>query len=113
VRGESKGCPWAARGADVVVAAVENLEEMAAALSGVKGAFVMLPPTFDPSPGFPEAKAVIADLKAALIKATPPKVVLLSTIGAAAARPNLLARLPGRGAAVLPAQARHLRPGCG
>jgi uncharacterized protein YbjT (DUF2867 family) len=93
VRGESKGCPWAARGADVVVAAVENLEEMAAALSGVKGAFVMLPPIFDPSPGFPEAKAVIADLKAALIKATPPKVVVLSTIGAAAARPNLLNQL--------------------
>jgi NAD(P)H dehydrogenase (quinone) len=93
VRSESKARPWAARGADVVVAAIENLEGMAAALSGVKGAFVMLPPIFDPSPGFPEAKAVIAELKAALIKATPPKVVVLSTIGAAAARPNLLSQL--------------------
>ena len=83
VRSESKARPWAARGADVVVAAIENLEAMAAALRGVKGAFVMLPPIFDPSPGFPEAKAAIAELKAALIKATPPKVVVLSTIGAA------------------------------
>jgi len=59
VRSESKARPWAARGADVVVAAIENLEAMAAALSGVKGAFVMLPPIFNPSPGFPEAKAVM------------------------------------------------------
>ena len=44
----------------------------------------MLPPIFDPSPGFPEARAVIAELKAALVKAAPPKVVVLSTIGAAA-----------------------------
>jgi uncharacterized protein YbjT (DUF2867 family) len=93
VRSESKARPWAARGADVVVAAIENLEAMAAALSGVKGAFVMLPPIFNPSPGFPEAKAVIAEMKAALIRATPPKVVVLSTIGAAAAQPNLLNQL--------------------
>jgi NAD(P)H dehydrogenase (quinone) len=93
VRSESKACPWAARDAAVVVAAIENLEAMAAALSGVEGAFVMLPPIFDPSPGFPEARAVIAELKAALIKAAPPKVVVLSTIGAAAAQPNLLNQL--------------------
>ena len=34
VRSESKARPWTPRGADVVVAAIENLEAMAAALSG-------------------------------------------------------------------------------
>jgi NAD(P)H dehydrogenase (quinone) len=37
VRSESKARPWTPRGADVVVAAIENLEAMAAALSGVEG----------------------------------------------------------------------------
>lgn len=93
VRGEPKARAWAARGANVAAATIENPQAMAEALSGVEGAFVMLPPTFDPSPGFPEAKAMIAALKAALIKAAPPKVVVLSTIGAAAPQPNLLNQL--------------------
>ena len=93
VRSEPRARSWAVRGADVVVAAIENLEAMAVALTGIEGAFVMLPPIFDPSPGFPEAKAVIAELKAALVKGAPPKVVVLSTIGAAAAQPNLLNQL--------------------
>ena len=93
VRGEAKAREWAARGAAFAVAAIEDPEAMAEALAGVEGAFVMLPPTFDPSPGFPEAKAAIAALRAALIEAAPPKVVVLSTIGAAASQPNLLNQL--------------------
>jgi len=93
VRSESKARHWAVRGADVAVAAIEDPRAMAEALSGVEGAFVMLPPIFDPSPGFPEAKAVIAALRKALIGAAPQKVVALSTIGAAAPQPNLLNQL--------------------
>jgi uncharacterized protein YbjT (DUF2867 family) len=93
VRDEAKARPWVARGASFAVAAIENPEAMAKALQHGEGVFVMLPPIFDPSPGFPEAKAVIAELRAALIKAAPPKVVALSTIGAAAAQPNLLNQL--------------------
>jgi uncharacterized protein YbjT (DUF2867 family) len=93
LRSEPKARAWAARGAEVAAAAIEKPEAMAEALNGVEGAFVMLPPTFDPSPGFPEAKAMIAALHAALIKAAPPKVVVLSTIGAAAPQPNLLNQL--------------------
>jgi uncharacterized protein YbjT (DUF2867 family) len=93
VRSESKARPWGACGAEVVVAAIENLELMAATRSNIEGAFAMLPPIFDPSSGFLEARAVIAELKAALIKAAPPKVVVLSTIGAAVLRPNLLNQL--------------------
>lgn len=93
VRSEPKADPWVARGAGFAVAAIENPEAMAEALKGVEGAFVMLPPIFDPSPGFPEAKAMIAALRTALIKSAPPKVVVLSTIGAAAPQPNLLNQL--------------------
>jgi uncharacterized protein YbjT (DUF2867 family) len=93
VRSESKARQWTARGAEFAVAAIENAEAMVEALAGVEGAFVMLPPIFDPSPGFPEAKAAIAALQAALINAALPKVVVLSTIGAAVPRPNLLNQL--------------------
>jgi uncharacterized protein YbjT (DUF2867 family) len=93
VRSESKAREWIARGAGFAVAAIENPAAMTGALAGVEGAFVMLPPTFDPSPGFPEARAMIAALRTALMAARPPKVVVLSTIGAAAPQPNLLNQL--------------------
>jgi len=93
VRSESKAGQWTAHGAEFAVAAIENPEAMVEALAGAEGAFVMLPPIFDPSPGFPEAKAMIAALRAALTRATPSKVVVLSTIDAAALQPNLLNQL--------------------
>jgi NAD(P)H dehydrogenase (quinone) len=53
----------------------------------------MLPTLFDPSPGFPEAQAMIASLSSALAAARPPRVVCLSTVGAQARRQNLLTQL--------------------
>ena len=50
----------------------------------------MLPPVFDPSPGFPEAMGFIESLTTALARAKPAKVVALSTVGAEAPQPNLL-----------------------
>ena len=41
----------------------------------------MIPPTLTSSPGFPEAKAVIAGFVEALRLAPPPRLVLLSSIG--------------------------------
>ena len=51
---------------------------------------MLVPPNFDPAPGFPEARATAASLKSALEKADPSKVVYLSTIGAQAGESNLL-----------------------
>ncbi len=48
------------------------------------------PPVFDPAPGFPEIQARITNIRAALEKAAPPKIVVLSTIGADAVQANLL-----------------------
>ena len=52
----------------------------------------MVPSSFDPMPGFPEAKKTAATLKAALEAARPGRVVYLSTIGAQAEKTNLLSQ---------------------
>jgi NAD(P)H dehydrogenase (quinone) len=93
VRDPAKGSQWAARGCEVAVGDLDDAAPLAAALTGVNGAFAMLPPIFDPSPAFPEAKAMIATLRAAIAEARPPKVVVLSTVGADSPRPNLLNQL--------------------
>lgn len=54
---------------------------------------MLIPPIFDPTPGFPEVRAIIAAVTTAIETAKPPKVVCLSTIGAQAMQPNLLNQL--------------------
>ena len=88
-----KGEAWAARGCEVAVADISNMAALARAFTGVEGVFVLIPPLFDPAPGFPEVRAIIVALKSALEAARPPKLVCLSTIGAQATRPNLLNQL--------------------
>lgn len=93
VRDLSKSKTWAARGADIALADTRDASALTKALSNVDGAFAMLPPTFDPSPGFTEGRAMIEALHTALRVAQPPKLVVLSTIGADAPQPNLLNQL--------------------
>jgi NAD(P)H dehydrogenase (quinone) len=50
----------------------------------------MTPPNFDPEPGFPDTQTNAIAINAAITAAHPPKVVLLSTVGAQVAEPNLL-----------------------
>jgi uncharacterized protein YbjT (DUF2867 family) len=113
VRDVAKGAPWVARGCELAVADLDNSAGLADAFAGVDGVFAMLPPTFDPSPGFPEAEARIATLRAALAESLPPKLVVLSTVGADATRPNLLNQLGllERALAHLPTRITFLRPG--
>jgi uncharacterized protein YbjT (DUF2867 family) len=113
VRDAAKGAAWAARGCDVAIADLDDAGPLAAAFAGVDGAFAMLPPMFDPMPGFPEARAMIATLRAALAQALPPKLVVLSTVGADAPQPNLLNQLGllEEGLAGLPIPVTFLRAG--
>ena len=90
VRDESKGAPWARLGCEVAVAESSDAEALTAALAGTTGVFAMLPPVFDPAPGFPEAMRFINPLVAALAHAQPARVVALSSVGADAPQPNLL-----------------------
>jgi uncharacterized protein YbjT (DUF2867 family) len=82
VRSSSKGSSWAERGADVAVADSLDTPALARAFRGVAGVFVMTPPEFTPSPGFPESTAIVGAIRTALAEATPPKIVCLSSIGA-------------------------------
>lgn len=93
VRDLTKGAAWAARGCEVARADITDPAALAAAITGVEGVFVLIPPIFDPAPGFPEIKAIIASLTQAITAARAPKIVCLSTIGAQASQPNLLNQL--------------------
>ena len=90
VRDRTKGAPWAQLGCDVAVADLSDTEALTAAFEGTAGVFALVPPVFDPAPGFPEAAVFIDSLRAALARAKPAKVVALSTVGANAPQPNLL-----------------------
>jgi uncharacterized protein YbjT (DUF2867 family) len=93
VRDAAKGEAWAAHGAEVALADVNDAAALTRAFSGVEAVFVLLPPTFDPSAGFVEARRTITALREALATARPGRVVVLSTIGAQATQPNLLNQL--------------------
>jgi uncharacterized protein YbjT (DUF2867 family) len=80
-RDPGKAAAWAARGVDVRQGDFLDPAAVAAALDGVAAAYLMMPPVFAPARGFPEAKAVVASFRAALERASPPRLVVLSSIG--------------------------------
>ncbi len=90
VRNAAKGAAWADLGCEVTIADIADVDALAAAFTGVTAVFLMVPPNFDPIPGFPEAHASAAVLASALKRSKPESVVYLSTIGAQAAQENLL-----------------------
>jgi len=111
VRDRGKGAVWAQLGCELAVADLADTAALVRAFQGAEGVFVLLPPVFDPRPGFPEAAALIESLHGALSRARPQKVVALSTIGADSARPNLLnaLRMMERSFASLPLPVTYLR----
>jgi uncharacterized protein YbjT (DUF2867 family) len=82
VRDREKGENWADQGVELVDGDWNDAAAVERALQGVEGAFVMLPAVWAPSPDFKEAKSVIANYVEALTKAAPPRVVVLSSMGA-------------------------------
>jgi NAD(P)H dehydrogenase (quinone) len=90
VRDVGKGQVWADRGCEIALANIEDTASLTNAFRGVESVFVLVPPNFDPAPEFPEARAIAAALRTALLAARPARVVYLSTIGAQASQSNLL-----------------------
>lgn len=90
LRDEAKAAEWRTRGCDVALAEMNDTASLTSAFRGATGVFILPPSEFDPEPGFPEARRVIAAVAAALAEARPGKVVCLSTIGADAPHENLL-----------------------
>jgi len=81
VRDPQKASAWADQGVELVQGDWNDAAALTAALAGVEGAYLMMPPNMTPSPGFTEAKAVVAAYVQALQQAPPPKVVALSSVG--------------------------------
>jgi len=90
LRDEVKAAEWRTRGCDVALAEMDDTASLTSAFRGAAGVFILPPSEFDPEPGFPEARHVIAAVTLALVEARPGKVVCLSTIGADAPHENLL-----------------------
>jgi len=111
VRDAAKARAWAEAGCELAVADLDNAPALTVAFAGAEAAFAMLPPLFDPSPDYPEAKAMIATVCTALAAAAPGRVVALSTVGADVERPNLLnqLRLLEQSLAALPMSVAFLR----
>ncbi len=80
-RDPRRAAGWAERGVDVRQGDFTDAAAMAGALEGAEGAYLMLPPVAAPSPGFPEARAIIASLTEALRQAPPPRLAVLSSVG--------------------------------
>lgn len=93
VRDASKANEWAERGCEISVANNLDIGAMTLALTGVEGAFILMPPNYDPAPGFPDTVAANQAVREALNTARPAKVVVLSTVGAHVERANLLNNL--------------------
>ena len=111
LRDPAKAWSWIERGCEAAIAAMDDAAALTAAFAGVEAAFVLLPPVFDPAPGFVESRRNIAAISTALRAARVPRVVVLSTIGADAAQENLLTQLQllEQALADLPAAVAFLR----
>jgi uncharacterized protein YbjT (DUF2867 family) len=113
VRDPVKGGDWANQGCEVAIAEMNDAVALARAFDGADAVFILLPPNFDPAPGFPESKAAIDALSAALSVSMPKRVVCLSTIGAHATQPNLVRQsgMAERAFGLLPMPVACLRAG--
>jgi NAD(P)H dehydrogenase (quinone) len=113
VRDVVRSGEWAQRCREVAQADINDAPALTSAFQGAEGVFVLVPPNFDPSPDFREARATGATLRSALEAARPGKVVYLSTIGAQASQSNLLSQhgIIERALGDLSAPITFLRPG--
>src|SRR5690349_10539102 len=82
VRDAAKGEAWKARGAEVAVAALEDRAALTKALTGVEGAYLLVPPRMGSNAPLEENAAVIESMAAAVTAAKVPHVVVLSSVGA-------------------------------
>jgi uncharacterized protein YbjT (DUF2867 family) len=93
IRDPGKGAAWDDLGCGIALADMNGAVALTAAFKAAPGVFILLPPIYDPSPGFVETRATVAAVRQALEAARPQKVVCISTVGAQAKRENVLTQL--------------------
>lgn len=82
VRDRAKAVDWANQGVELVGGEWHDIDAITQALQGVEGAFIMLPPVYQPSRDFAESTVLIEAYAAALRAAALPRLVVLSSNGA-------------------------------
>jgi uncharacterized protein YbjT (DUF2867 family) len=81
-RAPAKATPWRDRGADVAIVELTDEAALTRALTGVDGAYLLLPPRLTSRDPIAENRALAAGIARAVRAARVPHVVLLSSIGA-------------------------------
>src|SRR5580693_3548691 len=73
VRDPDKAADWAEKGCELVRADIHDARSLESAFKDAEGVFILVPPVFDPAPGFPEARSMAASIKSALEAGKPGK----------------------------------------
>ncbi len=82
VRDAAKGEGWARKGAEVAVADLADVPALSDALSGAKGAYLLVPPFYGAAAPIARGQALASAIAEAVAAARLPKLVALSSIGA-------------------------------
>ena len=82
VRDPAKAAGWADQGVELIEGDLSDTDGLVQALTGVEGAFIMLPPVYQPSPDFTESRVLIDAYAEALKRVELPRLVVLSSNGA-------------------------------
>lgn len=88
VRDAQKGAPWAARGAEVAVASLDDPAAVTAALRGAEGAWLLLPPSPTEPRFLASREALARNLARAITDSGIPHVAFLSSFSAHADAPG-------------------------
>jgi uncharacterized protein YbjT (DUF2867 family) len=82
VRRPDQAAGWKNRGAEVAVASLDDEAALAQALSGAKGAYLLLPPDATTTDFFGSREKIASAICRAIVEARLPHLVFLSSIGA-------------------------------
>ena len=81
VRSADKGVAWKVKGADVVVASLDDVSDLAQAFAGAKGVYLMVPPNYGATTWLSDQQARMDRAVDAVKKSGVSHVVYLSSIG--------------------------------
>jgi uncharacterized protein YbjT (DUF2867 family) len=82
VRSADKGAPWAAKGAEVAVASLDDADALTRALEGVEGAYLLSPPDASSNDMIARGRQLGDAFAAAIRNSGVKNVVFLSSVGA-------------------------------
>lgn len=82
VRDAQKGKTWSERGAELAVAELSDSKALEKALTGVRGAYLLVPPQYGSNHMLADQAKVVSAIASAVGASLVPHVVLLSSIGA-------------------------------